>query len=387
MDAVREQCLSDEGTPSPQGWSQISHKMRRAAALRRSIMAVAVLVPVSALLLWSPWRQGSLPEVLEPAPIAVNDISYEFIEPAVVPEATPLTPRPIPVFRPKPASVVKLEAVDLPVTQEVPPALSDTVSVKESSPSSGRRDAEESSGVTFDPFESLSARQPGLRPRLSVGVKAGTGTARRDASVRLQSAPYMAALAYMNAYPIARDPMATSGVKANTSNTVGLSSEAKQFIPEFSTDLYHHDLPVSLGVTFRMDLNSRVGVESGIDYTYLHSSVESLGGKLDQRLHFIGIPLRLDARLLSRGRLDLYAGIGVKAEKCVAASFGTVRCEERRLQWSAGAFAGVQYGLWNRTHLFFQPELSYYVTGTDLLTYRTEHPLTFTLQAGLRFDL
>ena len=178
MDAVREQCLSDEGTPSPQGWSQISHKMRRGAALRRSIMAVAVLVPVSALLLWSPWRQGSLPEVLEPAPIAVNDISYEFIKPAVVPEATPLTPRPIPVFRPKPASVVKLEAVDLPVTQEVPPALSDTVSVKESSPSSGRRDAEESSGVTFDPFESLSARHPGQWPRLSVGVKAGAGTAR-----------------------------------------------------------------------------------------------------------------------------------------------------------------------------------------------------------------
>ena len=74
-------------------------------------------------------------------------------------------------------------------------------------------------------------------------------------------------------------------------------------------------------------------------------------------------------------------------EKCVSASLGTVLCEESRLQWSAEAFGGIQYRLGGRAHLYFQPELSYYFTRTDLITYRTEHPLGLSLHAGLRFDL
>ena len=136
-----------------------------------------------------------------------------------------------------------------------------------------------------------------------------------------------------------------------------------------------------------MELTPRMGVESGIEYTYLHSTVDSEAGPLDQRLHFVGIPVRMDTRLWTRNGLDLYAGVGAKAEKCIAASMGTVDCEEPRLQWSAGAFAGVQYRIGARAHLYFQPEFSYSFTKTDLVTYRTENPIVFTLNAGLRFDL
>ena len=130
-----------------------------------------------------------------------------------------------------------------------------------------------------------------------------------------------------------------------------------------------------------------MGLESGLEYTYLHSTAESTDGRLDQLLHFIGIPLRLDARLVSFGGFDLYAGAGTKVEKCVAASLGVIRCEEKRLQWSAEAFAGIQYGLGDRMHVFFQPEVSYYLTETDLVTIRTDQPFTLTLHAGLRYDL
>ena len=59
MDAVREQCLSDEVPLSPGSWTQIGRKMRRAAALRRSAVAAAILLPAVALLVWSPWRQAA----------------------------------------------------------------------------------------------------------------------------------------------------------------------------------------------------------------------------------------------------------------------------------------------------------------------------------------
>jgi hypothetical protein len=206
----------------------------------------------------------------------------------------------------------------------------------------------------------------------------------RKTDVLLQSTPYIAALTFMNAIEL---PAKTRGILSNYSNTVSFGVEANQFFPASSTNHYHHDLPLSLGVTARMAFTSRWGMESGIEYTYLHSGVESAIGRLDQRLHFIGIPVRMDARLLSRGGFDLYAGVGAKAEKCLAASLGQVRCEENRIQWSAEAIAGVQYGIGNRAYLFFQPEASYYLTKTDLVTIRTEKPISFTLHAGLRFDL
>ena len=168
---------------------------------------------------------------------------------------------------------------------------------------------------------------------------------------------------------------------------MGYGIEANLFFRGSSTNQYRHDLPLSLGVTVRAKVTPRVGAESGVDYTYLHSAMESAVGRLDQQLHFIGIPVQLDTRRLSCDGFDLYAGVGAKAEKCVAASLGQIRCEESRIQWSAEASAGVQYGIWNKAHLFFQPEVSYYFTETDLVTYRTENPFTVTLHAGLRFDL
>ena len=132
------------------------------------------------------------------------------------------------------------------------------------------------------------------------------------------------------------------------------------------------------------------------EHVYLWRNMYTCGGfisifgktnTLSQNLHFIGIPVRFDARVCSWNGFDMYAGIGIKAEKCVAASIGHVQCEEKRIQLSAGTFAGVQYSIGRRAHLYFQPDLSYYLTKTDLITYRTENPFTFSLNAGIRFDL
>ena len=381
MDAIREQCLSDETAPSPAGWSQIGHKMRRAAAIRRSAFAVAALIPVAALLLWAPWRQASGPVDVDRKPVAMDDTPSLVDETPFEPAEMPVVPTEAPVVRHTP-----------PIHSDPSPVNTDTIPVIPSTPPVIPSEAKESESrpertASIDPFEPVPTPARHQRPRFSIGVKAGSGTARQNVAVNLRSAPYMAGLAYLNSYLNMTDPATSSRVRSNYSNTVGLGAVANQFYPESSSDRYRHDLPVSLGITARMDLNSRAGLESGIEYTYLHSSVNSVAGGLHQRLHFIGIPVRLDVRLLSRGGFDFYVGIGAKAEKCIAASFGTVTCEEKRVQWSAEAFSGVQYGLWDHAHLFFQPEVSCYFTETDLLTYRTGKPLTLTLQAGLRFDL
>ena len=388
MDAFRERCLSDETIPSPDGWSQISRKMRHAAIRRHSALTVALLIPIAAILLWSPWRQPAVHDVPGRIPLAENTIPSESDDSFVAPEEEPIITSKVASIVPnktKESPDIRSDETVVPNSPSVNPknSVEPDVTNKPDEPEKPHEDSPKEK-VSIESFEAISEPTRRRRPRLSIGVDAGSGMVPRKTDVLLQSTPYIAALTFMNAIEL---PAKTRGILSNYSNTVSFGVEANQFFPASSTNHYHHDLPLSLGVTARMAFTSRWGMESGIEYTYLHSGVESAIGRLDQRLHFIGIPVRMDARLLSRGGFDLYAGVGAKAEKCLAASLGQVRCEENRIQWSAEAIAGVQYGIGNRAYLFFQPEASYYLTKTDLVTIRTEKPVSFTLHAGLRFDL
>ena len=374
MDAVREQCLSDEAPLSPEGWSQIGRKMRRAAARRRAVLAAAVALPAGALILWAPWREtvpssSPVAQVSAPAPAALIPDSPAYIpaSPAVIPDRFSVISEPIGDPASPDGANGLIPEGQAPVHQEEP--------VSPPSP--------EQAPNKEEPVE-IVLPSPRHRARISsVSLRAGSATVRRNAPISMMSAPYLAALNFLNT----TDPSLTPRVKSNTSNTRGISAAANAFFPESSAGQYTHDLPLSLGLSLRVDLTPRLGLESGLEYTYLHSVESFAGSRLNQRLHFVGIPVRLESTLWTNGGFGFYAGVGAKVEKCVSATLGRVACEEPRLQWSAEAFGGVQYQLSSRTHLYFQPALSYFFTRTDLPTYRTEHPLGVTLHAGLRFDL
>ena len=378
-DAVREKALSDGTTPSTVSWEMVGRRVRRSAAIRRAALAAAAAIPVLALLLWAPWKTPSLPS----SPVA--QVSSP-IPPSAPSPVIPATPPAIPAAPP----VILSDGegfpsspdpqADPPVAPDPSPVIPDTPLVIADTPVI----LSESEGSPPSVIPDLIGNPPPSRqkPRLALGLRAGAGTIRRAANIALESAPYIAALTYLNATDAASLPK----VKSNTSNTLPYSVTANDLYPDAGMH-YSHDLPLTLGLSVRLDLSPRFGVESGLEYTYLHSVGESVSGRLDQRLHFIGIPLRADTRLWTGKGFDLYMGAGVKMEKCVSAVLGRIACEEPRLQWSAEAFGGIQYRLGDRTHLYFQPALSYYFTKTDLPTCRTEHPLSVSLHAGLRFDL
>lgn len=394
-DAIREYWRNQEEGTSPDSWSRILRKMHRAAALRASAIAVALLLPVSALMLWNSHRQPSGPTLAEITPTipdgpspAFDEQSPVFDEPTAIQEDTfviPSSPSVIPSIpsvipteaKESDASVIPDLIGDLP-TEAPAPSPHDTSAT---TPPASTRDVPPD---PIDPFLTLPEQIQRQRPRVSLSFRAGSGTNRRNTEVNLNSTPYIAALTYMNQI----DPQFRPDVKSNYGNAMEwLVTNTAPGSYTSAVNRYRHDLPVSLGLTARMELTPRVGVESGIEYTYLHSTVDSEAGRMDQRLHLVGIPVRMDTRLWTRNGLGLYAGIGAKAEKCIAASMGVVDCEEPHLQWSTEAFAGVQYRIGPRAHLYFQPQISYSLTKTDLVTYRTETPMVFTLNAGLRFDL
>lgn len=388
-DAIREKAFSGGAAPSPASWEAVGRRVRRGAALRRGALSAAVVLPVAALLLWAPWKTPAVPtipvaQVTSPVvpdligdPVASGTLSSK---PAAREDkpAQPLPPSSNPAQNEEDRS--RPEIQDL--------LRDDKGTVRDDTRADGDdngKAAEDGPQVPRgNPEPVVWPETPGKaeRPRIAIGLRAGAGTVRRTADIALQSAPYIAALTYLNT----REPAVAPGVKSNYSNSLPYVLAANDLYPD-AVNRYTHDLPLSLGLSVRLDLTPRLAAESGLEYTYLHSVEESVAGRLDQRLHFVGIPLRLSARLWSRDGWDLYAGIGGKVEKCVAANLGKIQCEEPRLQGSAEAFGGIQYRIGSRSHLYFQPELSWYFTKTDLITYRTEHPLGLTLHAGLRFDL
>ncbi len=373
-EAIRQYWRDLEDGSSSDGWTMILSKMKKEKAIRNILLVFAVLIPATSLLLWHQTRMN-------------NDHTVPFhtqlLE--VAPSVLLSTPLELPMKLAEGRYVITTDSNDSQNVADTVPAYS-----AQSSDSLGM-----SSGSTYKILEESRPDASEIHPifaddtptpgrKLSFSLKAGSGSTRRNSEITLESAPYIAALTYMNSAA----PNTLLDAKSNTSNAIPwyYENHAGDTKPD-AKNIYHHDLPMTFGLCVRMDLTSRIGLESGLEYTYMHSTVDTEDGQLAQRLHFIGIPIRFDTRVWAWNGLDLYVGIGSKMEKCISASLGKISCEEKRLQWSAGAFAGIQYRLGRHTNLYFQPDISYCFTTTDLITYRTENPLTISLNAGLRFDL
>ena len=418
MDALREKSLAEGVPPSPASWEAVGRRVRRAAAIRRAGIAAVAAVPVAALLLWAPWHRPAQPVPAGPAVTQVAPAPDTTVAPApVVPEAVPAHPDKADnsprshkltlssggarLAAAEPAAAdpaVSEPAVSVPAGPDLPDDAPVVIGNGTPDPAPAvipdkapviLSDSEESApDEPFDESVFYEEARP-RRARVSFGVRGGAALARRQSDIDMVKYPTLLALNLANSL----DPELLDYVKSNSGGDLYGYFLSNGMINYGSVhDAYggphfRHDLPLTLGLSVRADLTPRIGLESGLEYSYLHS-VEYLSSEsLDQRLHFIGIPVRADVRLWSGERFSLYAGLGGKVEKCVYAILGHVRSDEKKLQWSSELFAGAQYRLGPRVQLYFQPELSYYFTRTELATSRTENPLSVSLHAGLRFEL
>lgn len=155
---------------------------------------------------------------------------------------------------------------------------------------------------------------------------------------------------------------------------------------DYDKSSFRHHLPLSFGLTVRKELPHRFSLESGVVYTLLRSDVRLpySSDDVSQKLHFVGIPLRMNWQFVERGPLTAYLGAGGMAEKCIAAKFGSQTVDEAALQWSLLAAVGAQYRLADYVGLYFEPEVSWYLTDTELRTSRSDAPLSLTLRLGVR---
>ena len=164
----------------------------------------------------------------------------------------------------------------------------------------------------------------------------------------------------------------------------------------------HHQMPAIWSLALKYKLNHRWGLETGLNYSKLTSEFEmgEDGNKIEQRqtIHYLGIPVKGLFNIYSVKTWSLYGSAGLVTEIPVYAPLysnyyvhGLYEAGEKTTirapwQFSTTFGLGMQYHLTPNIGIFAEPNLQYFIpTHSDIETYRTEHPFTFSLPIGIRF--
>lgn len=164
-----------------------------------------------------------------------------------------------------------------------------------------------------------------------------------------------------------------------------------------------HRFPLSAGVTVKKRISDRFSLESGLVYTFLSSELTAGEGdyyKQEQRLHYLGIPVKVNYTIWKKDRLSLYASAGAMAEMCVDGSLNTdyylnnarqrkskTDLDVDKVQFSALASLGVQYDIAKPVSIYAEPGIAYYFDDKSVVeTIRKEQPLCASVHFGVRLS-
>lgn len=170
---------------------------------------------------------------------------------------------------------------------------------------------------------------------------------------------------------------------------------------------YSHKIPVKVGLTARYNITGRLGVETGLTYSILSSSVKignSETGKNwstgSQTLHYIGIPLNISFNILNSRYVNIYVTGGGMMEKSISGNIKTdeyvdgkfartltAKISPKGLQWSLNAAAGVQANILPQLGFFVEPGVSHHFKNSSRVrSIYTDKPTDFSLGFGLRYS-
>lgn len=168
---------------------------------------------------------------------------------------------------------------------------------------------------------------------------------------------------------------------------------------------YEHKRPITLQILLSRQLSKRLSLETGLSYTRLNSTITTGSTEAyiqeEQRLHYLGIPLSLGLVWYSKAHLSLYSSAGLMLELPISAkndishvsradmdvtTFRKSASLDVPCQWSTSLGVGLQYDFTPHIGVYLEPSLQYFFhDGSDIKSYRTEHPLQVTLPLGIRF--
>ena len=174
-----------------------------------------------------------------------------------------------------------------------------------------------------------------------------------------------------------------------------------------------HDLPLTFGFTFGIPLAKRLYLNTGVQYTYIHSKTEKFDSETrdllsrdNQNLHYLGIPVMLAYRIIDARIVKLYVSSGGAAEKGLVETHNqrdfkeinpenvTILTDNKNrkiagFQFSLNANIGASVTLFKGLELYAEPGFAWYIPATKYpqpISRRTKNPFFISITAGLRFN-
>lgn len=285
-------------------------------------------------------------------------------------------------------SILENQDVDaVPVESSVSAVAEDVTSVN----------TEEQAAMSWDeylketPSEKARARRSG---GFSAGIVAG-GAVGGNTSGSKPTAMVMGA-----------NPLAAGVTKTDWIDKDSKASAIVYNQPEVQEE-YSHKIPVKVGLTARYNITGRLGVETGLTYSILSSSVKTGNSETgknwsagSQTLHYLGIPLNISFNILNSRYVNIYVTGGGMMEKSISGSIKTdeyvdgkfartltTNISPKGLQWSVNAAAGIQANILPQLGFFVEPGVSYHFkNGSRVRSIYTDKPTDFSLGFGLRYS-
>lgn len=285
-------------------------------------------------------------------------------------------------------SILENQDVDaVPVESSVSAVAEDVTSVN----------TEEQAAMSWDeylketPSEKARARRSG---GFSAGILAG-GAVGGNTSGSKPTAMVMGA-----------NPLAAGVTKTDWIDKDSKASAIVYNQPEVQEE-YSHKIPVKIGLTARYNITGRLGVETGLTYSILSSSVKignSETGKNwstgSQTLHYLGIPLNISFNILNSRYVNIYVTGGGMMEKSISGSIKTdeyvdgkfdrtltTNISPKGLLWSINAAAGIQANILPQLGFFVEPGVSHHFKNSSRVrSIYTDKPTDFSLGFGLRYS-
>lgn len=257
--------------------------------------------------------------------------------------------------------------------------------------------AEEHAAMSWDeylketPSEKARARRSG---GFSAGIVAG-GAVGGNTSGSKPTAMVMGA-----------NPLAAGVTKTDWIDKDSKASAIVYNQPEVQEE-YSHKIPVKVGLTARYNITGRLGVETGLTYSILSSSVKTGNSETgknwstgSQTLHYLGIPLNISFNILNSRYVNIYVTGGGMMEKSISGSIKTdeyvdgkfdrtltTNISPKGLQWSVNAAAGVQANILPQLGFFVEPGVSHHFKNSSRVrSIYTDKPTDFSLGFGLRYS-
>ena len=165
----------------------------------------------------------------------------------------------------------------------------------------------------------------------------------------------------------------------------------------------HHDKPITLGLAVNKNIGKHWSLETGLQYSYLKSYFTLGTGNYrvdkEQKLHYIGIPVKLSYQFMAYKRLSAYGSAGASIQIPLygktysdyviggKSGYTTDWKTTPSIQWTVNTNIGIQYQFAPKLTLFVEPTLNWYIpNGSEVKNTWTERPFTLTVPFGIRLS-